>query len=367
MPKSFILVALLVLSSLTATVLAQPPAVEPAPVDGCEVIARVNGQVILSREVLWEANLILTEKADKIPPGKADEVRNAIMQQRLMSMLDMKMLYADFRRKVPEANLAAIHESLSKRFEENDIPGLMKKVGVETPQELPGRLIELGTSLREREEDFYQRMISRSWVQEQVQVDREVTRDQLLEYYRENSAEFEYPTQARWEELMMRFSRFKTKAEAYRALAALGNDAYRAAVAQPDRSQPAFEALAKSKSQGFTADEGGQQDWTTQGALAADTLDQALFTLPIGEMSPILESKLGFHIVRVLERKQAGKTPFTEVQEEITSKIRNKRFQVAVEEKLDELRRGVRIWTKYTGNIDPVEYAAGRMSSTKRR
>lgn len=359
------LVACFLLCSLSATAQPYKPGSAPAPVDGCEVIARVNGQVVLSREVLWEANLILDQKADQIPPGKEEEVRKAIIQQRLMSMLDMKMLYSDFRRKAPQADLASIHESLSKQFEEQDLPGLVKKVGVETPQELPAKLIELGTSLREREEDFYQRMIARSWVQEQVKVNREVTHDQLLEYYREHAADFEFPTQARWEELMVRFSRFKSKTEAYRALATIGNDAYRAALAQPDRNMPAFEDLARAKSHGFTASKGGQQDWTTQGALAAEKVDQALFTLPVGEMSPILESNTGFHIVRVLERKLAGRTPFTEVQEEITKKIRNQRFQKSIEDKLDEMRLNSRIWTKYTGDIDPVEYSAGR--STKRR
>ena len=31
-------------------------------------------------------------------------------------------------------------------------------------------------------------------------------------------------------------------------------------------------------------------------------------------MSPILESDEGFHIVRVLERQEAGRKPFTDVQ-----------------------------------------------------
>ena len=337
------------------------------PMDECQVIARVDGQVVLACEVIWQVNLRLEGQLDRIPPGQEDEIRKMLMQQYLMSMLDMKMLYADFRRKAPQADLAAIQKSLNDSFEEDELPQLMKRVDVQDEAELSDRLLALGTSVRAQRDDFYQRMIAQSWIRESVDVRREVTHEEMLTYYDEHATEYDYPTQAKWEELMVRFDKYPTKSKAYQALAKIGNDAYQAAVAQPDRTQAAFAAIAKAKSQGFNASSGGLYDWTTQGALAAERVDEAIFTLPIGEMSPILEGNRGFHIVRVLERKQAGRTPFTEVQTEIRDKIRDERFQVAINKKLDELRRNTRIWTLYTGDVDSAEYAAARSSKNKRR
>ncbi|MEM8865728.1 MAG: peptidylprolyl isomerase, partial [Planctomycetota bacterium] len=139
------------------------------------------------------------------------------------------------------------------------------------------------------------------------------------------------------------------------------------AIAQPDKSKPAFVSLAKAKSHGFTASDGGQHDWTTQGSLTAERVDEALFSVAVGEMSPILESDRGFHIVRVLDRKLAGRTAFTEVQDEIRKKILKGRTDKAFAKKLDELRRTARIWTLYDGYIDPVEYAASKRPKAKRR
>lgn len=328
--------------------------------DECEVIARVNGQVILACEVLWQVNLILEEIGDQIPPKERERARRGLMQKNLMSMLDMKILYGDFRRKAPMADLAAIHENLSKIFDEEEVPRLMKRVDVEKRSELPERLHELGTSMRQQREDFYWRMIARSWVNQSIDIDKEVRHDKMLAYYEKHSADFEFPTQAKWEELVVEFSEFNgDRAKAYAELCKIGNDAYRAATAQPDKNQPAFAAIAKARSQGFNAKEGGQYDWTTQGSLADDAVDEALFTLPIGEMSPILKSDHGFHIVRVLDRKLAGKTPFTEVQAEITKKIRDERFNVAISQKLDELRREAQIWTVFAGDISE-EYRKAR-------
>lgn len=336
-----------------------------APIDGCQVIAKVGSEAVLSREVLWTTNLILEKHKDQIPPQQLPEVRKRLMAQQLMSMLDMKIMYSSFRQNSPQADLAAIHANLDKPFEEKEVPRLMEQVGVTDRRKLDARLTELGTSLRERKEDFYQRMIARSWVTESVDINREVQHEEMLDYYRSHAAEFEFPTQARWEELAVRHDRYPTKAEAYRALAETGNEAYRLARAAAP-AEAAFGSLAKERSQGFTAADGGLHEWTTKGSLAAERIDEALFSLPIGEMSPILESDLGFHIVRVVERHEAGRRPFTEVQNEITEKIREDRFQQAIEAKLTELRRKARIWTLFTGDIDPAEYAAAREAPAPR-
>lgn len=339
----------------------------PEPLTECEVIARVNGQVVTACEVLWQVNLMVEDKLDRIPPDELPRIKRSLMQRHLMSMLDMKMLYADFRRKAPEADLAAIHQNLAETFDEQEIPSLMERVGVEKESELEPRLVALGTSIRERRDDFYQTMIARSWINESVSVDRVVTHDELLEYYQDHATDYEYPTQAKWEELMVRSDRFASKSDAYRKLAEIGNRAYQAAVSLSDKSQPAFIEIAKAESHSFNAEEGGQHDWTTKGSLAAERIDEALFSVPVGEMSPIVESDLGFHIVRVLERREAGRTPFTEVQKGIREKIIAQRTDKAFAKQLDTLRRRCRIWTTFDGYLDSNEYADARAGKTKQR
>lgn len=338
------------------------------PMAECEVIARVNGEVVTACEVMWHVNLMLEDKLDRIPSEELPKIRNALMKRELMGLLDTKILYGDFRRKAEGADLDAIHQNLAKPFEEKELDRLVKIFGVDDKAELPQRMADLGTSMRDQREDFFQKMIARSWINESLKVDRDVDRDQLLAAYRAKAASYDYPTQARWEELMLRFDRFGgDKAAAYAAMAQLGNEAYGAFTAQADQTKPAFEAIAKAKSHAYNAGDGGQNDWTTKGSLADERIDEALFTLPVGQMSPILESDRGFHIVRVIERKEAGRTPFTEVQGDIRREIIRKRSDLAFNKKLSEMRRSARIWTVFDGDIDAVEYAAARESKSKRR
>jgi parvulin-like peptidyl-prolyl isomerase len=113
----------------------------------------------------------------------------------------------------------------------------------------------------------------------------------------------------------------------------------------------AFGEVATAKSDGFTAKTGGDHDWTTKGALQCKAIDSALFTLQVGQMSPILDSGPMFHIVRVLERKEAGRKSYTDVQANIREKLKEQRFQAEIEKYLTRLRGEARIWTAFTGNV----------------
>jgi peptidyl-prolyl cis-trans isomerase C len=85
-------------------------------------------------------------------------------------------------------------------------------------------------------------------------------------------------------------------------------------------------------------------------------LDRALFELPIGQLSPIIEDETGYHIIRVLERHPAGRTPFTEVQKEIKKKLQEEKRKAAFAEYVARLRREIPVWTIY----DHVSGATGQ-------
>jgi parvulin-like peptidyl-prolyl isomerase len=193
-------------------------------------------------------------------------------------------------------------------------------------------------------------MIARSWLQQSVKINKEVTHEQLIEFYREHESDYDQPERVRWEELMVRFDKHASKSEAYAALALLGNDAHAATQATPV-GQAAFGAIAPGKSDGFTAADGGVYDWTTQGSLASEQINKALFESPVGEMSAILEGPTGFHIVRVIERREAGPTPFRDIQGKIREDIYQERSTKAINEKMTEMKKTARLWTVFTGDL----------------
>jgi hypothetical protein len=228
----------------------------------------------------------------------------------------------------------------------------MELLKAPTREALEQELVRLGSSLNDVRQTFIEREAVRFWIRSRVEFNEEVRPDEMLEYYQEHLADYEFPTQARWEELVVRKTRFANPEQAFGELANMGNEVWQRAAATPGGLQgPAFIEVAKTRSDGFNAKDGGQYDWTEKGALRTTAIDQALFTLQVGQLSPILESETGFHIIRVLERKEAGRKAFTEVQADIREKLKEGRFEVAVTEYLDSIHANAQIWTPQSGQI----------------
>ena len=324
------------------------PTSQVQSLEECEVIAKIDGQVIQACEVLWQVKMVMEKNRSRIPPEQEEEVYQTLMQQQITTLVDTKILYADFLRNVPKQNLHAIQDKLSEPFEEQQLPRLIKQFNATDVDDLQLKLVNLGTSLNDLKQAFLEQTIAHEWMRASIEFNDEVTHDEMLAYYREHLAEYEYPTQVRWEELMVQRNRFTNRGKAITAICEMGNQAYQAAVAGK-LTGPIFTEIAQAKSHGWTAKKGGLHDWTTQGALKTTAIDQALFTLQIGQLSNLIESSTGFHIVRVLERKQAGCQPFREVQFDIVKDIQQARYRMTIDNHLEKIRSHAQIWTVYTG------------------
>jgi PPIC-type PPIASE domain len=347
-------------------------AADNANLEGCQVIARVDDQVVLACEVLWRVNLLLEEYQRKAPAGqrvpqdKIDDTRKQLMQREVASMVDRKLLFNQFRRAVPQENMPRIEENLRAPFEQHELPALMKQVNVDNQRDLEIELARLGSSLADVRRSFNERIMASEWIRSKVKVNEDVGPDEMIEYYRGHLADYDFPSQARWEELMVRKDRFKDAGAAYAEIAELGNNVWQTGTQKPVRGA-AFAEIAKAKSDGFTAKDGGVRDWTTKGALQCKAIDDALFTLQVGQMSPIIDSGPAFHIIRVLERKEAGRKAFTDVQADIRDRLKEKRYQKEASTYLTTLRQDARVWTVFTGNVSAEVLLGRKPDETQQR
>lgn len=342
--------------------------------EACEVIARVDNQVVLASDVMWEANLIINDNLDRIPPEQIEETRDMLMQKQLRSYIDTKLLYADFRRQARGADMDSIRKQLDEPFQTGgksgdspgSLPGLMKALEAQNLNELDRKLMELGTSVAARKDAYIEKAIAQTWVQEQVNVPKP-TYAELSQYYREHQEDYAFPTAARWEELTVKFANHPSRDAARAKLAEAGNLVWQRTSQNPPTNQPIFTDVATKYSEVFNAAEGGVNDWTSQGSLRETSLDQALFSLPIGSLSPMIETETGYHIVRVIERREAGHTPFAELQDKIREQIMNQGFREQTEKLISRLRRETRIWTIYNGDTTAEAFLTSPPSPLKRR
>ena len=69
-------------------------------------------------------------------------------------------------------------------------------------------------------------------------------------------------------------------------------------------------------SQGPAAAQGGDVGFIGKGTIIPE-VEAVAFSLPIGQVSEVIESSVGFHIIQVVEKKGAGLKPIAAVREEI--------------------------------------------------
>jgi hypothetical protein len=346
------------------------PTLQPKaqPIEGSEIIARVDGEVILASDVLWQVRQLIKMARQPIPPEHVAEAETMLTQNLMMGMLDTKLLYADFRRTVPAENLPKISESLDEPFRESEIPRLIGMLKLQNQAELEAVLESSGTSLKDVQRQFVEKQIASKWLQEKAPRPNPITYEQLKAYYDDHLKEYEFEPKVQWEELMVRFDRCGGNRDvAWQQLCEMGNSVWQAAQANPDLRGPAFGAVARAKSHGFTAAQGGLHEWTTPGSLRCEALNEALNTLAVGQMSSGIESELGFHIVRVLERKPGGRVPFTEAQADIRKLLEGEQKVTLVESELTRLRKGARVWTLFHGDLSGPQFAELLDEQSQRR
>ncbi len=312
------------------------PVAAPRLLEGGQIVARIAGEIVLACDVSEGIEETLAANRDRFPPEQLEVVRLMLMKRNLDQIVDTKLLYAEARRTIPKENYAKIEEQIEKQFEQDRLPQLYKATKTTTRSELEAKLQEIGSSLERQKRAYGERLLAQQWLRQNIELDEEISHAEMLAYYQEHLAEYEFEAKARWEELAVRYDRYRDKAEAYRTIAEMGNAIWRGT---------ALADIAKEKSDGPTASDGGQYDWTTRGSLVSQDLNRAIFTLPVGQLSPIIASETAFHIVRVLERRDAGRTSFVEAQVEIKKKLKQERRDKQIEQYMAKLRQESRVWS----------------------
>ena len=258
----------------------------------------------------------------------------------MTNSIETKLLYLDFLRSLPDDKRKDILPNIQKRaeeqFYEKQLPDALKRAQLNSSIELDAELRKFGSSLAAQRQMFVERILGQSVLGQKIDYEPEVTHQEMLDYYREHAEQYEVPARARWEKLTVRFDRHAGRAEAWAALAAMGNEVLRGAP---------LEAVARRSSQDVDAPQGGYHDWTTYGSLASEVLNRAIFSLPVGKLSERLEDQRGFHIVRVIQREEAGRVPFLEAQVDIKEAIRKEKVRQQVTEYVTKLRNEIPVWT----------------------
>lgn len=358
-----------------AVAVAQPPGFDASeitlPTEPAAMVANVDGVPILLRDVAESVDnnikQIIASSGRQPSPEELEMARATLIRRELRKEIQGKMMYRAFVRKMtgtqPEEKRAEMEQSITsnvrKMFYEQQVPKLLEQYKLETIAEADAELRKSGSSLEQQERRFVESLLGQEYIRGELDKDPEIPLPDMKFYYEQNTEKFSRDARARWEQLTALFSRFETKEEARNAIIQMGNEAYFGGNVQ---------AVAKRLSQEPLADEtGGLHAWTNQGSLASDILDQQIFSLPINKLSQIIEDDNGFHIIRVIEREDAGMLSFADAQEEIREVLKENLQQEQQKKLITDLERKIPVWTIFPQDVPqskPLEGTAVASASS---
>ena len=99
-----------------------------------------------------------------------------------------------------------------------------------------------------------------------------------------------------------------------------------------------FEILAAQYSKGPAASQGGDIGFVERGVMVPE-VEKAAFSLPAGQVSDVIETEMGFHIIAVVDKRGAGLKPLPMVRNEIKAKIEDEKVTKKYDEWIEDLRK----------------------------
>jgi peptidyl-prolyl cis-trans isomerase SurA len=278
-------------------------------------VAVVNDEIIFLSELEEYGKMYFEEIRRKAPPGERQEKLTRARRDALDQLIENKLLDQEIKKRKVEVSEKDVDAAMEEILKQNRI----------TIEEMKMALAKQGMTLtayreRLRENIGRMRLISREIKSKIVIHDEEVRR-----IYRERMPEYMIPLEVQLQQIFFAVPRNPAPDR----IAAVEKQA--GEVLQQAREGRDFAELAKKYSQSPEGKEGGGLGFFKSKELMPE-LEEASFSLKAGEISPLVRTAEGFHILRVVARRGGEPKSYAEVQ----GKIREEMMQAESEKKFQE-------------------------------
>lgn len=291
------------------------------------IVATVGSEVILYSELLAEIQGELNDfRRDAQSPEAFDRLADTLLQSALEQAIEGKLLFREAQLlgvEIDDERVEARVDALRKLYPTNEA--------------FLSELDAAGETLTEFRERQYKRLMARSVYASKLRIlEADVVVDEagLSRYYDTHREDFRRKERVRVRQIFIPVGSAPEARAKTRARIDLIREELNAGAA--------FDALAKRYSKAPGADQGGVIGWQQRGDLVA-VLEEAVFALPAGGVSDVIETEGGVHIMKVDERQEAGIAPLDKLRMEIEPLLRSQAASERYRKWIKELHKRSRV------------------------
>lgn len=302
------------------------PAPAPAgtPLALPEVVATVNGQNITREDLEKVFNAAVQASGAQVSDLAPDQQLAGYNQLLQDLILDKLVDEAAAKEQVTDADVDAEIAKIKAQFPD--------------AAAFDAQLAQAGMTPEKLRENIRDGLMQSRWMQSQVKP-ADITPEKAREFYDANPQEFDQPETVKASHIL-----FMVDAEATPEVAAQKEEAAKKAAERASKGED-FTALAKELSEEPGASEsGGDLGFFPKDRMVPE-FAEAAFVQEVGTVGQPVKTQFGWHVIKVTDKKPAGKVPFDEVQEQITGYLKSQSQREAVQAVLNKLKESAKIET----------------------
>jgi peptidyl-prolyl cis-trans isomerase C len=308
--------------SLVGTLHAQKPEQQPAAGGKAAV---VNGVVIQEEEVnrglLYQQQRMLATTGQVIRPEMMTEARKMVLE----NLIDRELLYQQSRKKGISIKDAEVNEQLDR---------LKKQYPNE--QAFKDSMAEDHLNEDTVKSRIKMNLAVQQFVEKEFGGKVDVTEAEAKAFYDGHPEYFTEPEAIRASGILIKVDVKSDAAKKQEARKKMED------IQKRVKKGEDFATLAKDFSQDASAAQGGDLGTIPRGRMPK-ALDDAAFSLKPGEVSNVVETEVGFHLIKVHEKRPEQVVPFKDVEEKIRQHLSNQKLTQRVNEYLNEVKKTAKI------------------------
>jgi peptidyl-prolyl cis-trans isomerase C len=296
---------------------------DKAPSPGNE-IASVNDKPIFKNKYDLELDVFQRRAAEE---GRqlSDTDLKILKHQILENLIDTELLYQQSQKegiKVDEQDINEQIETIRKRFSDE----------AEYKKALEG----MGVSEKEIRTDIQRGLAISQLLDINVGQKVTVTEEESKNFYNNNPDMFKQPEQIKASHILIKVAPDAEESKKVQARKKIET------IQKKIHQGQNFGLMAKTNSEGPTAQREGDLGYFTRGQMVKP-FEDAAFALNIGEVSEIVETQFGYHLIKVTDKKPARTIPYKEVQPMLDQHLKNEKEKTEIQGYIENLKKSATI------------------------
>jgi peptidyl-prolyl cis-trans isomerase C len=298
-----------------------PPPAKPLPAQLPDVLARVNGEAVMKADFDRLIKNMELRANQPIPAERRDD----LYRKALDELVTYTVLSQETRaRKV--------------NVTDADVDGSIQQMRSQFPSEdaFKKALEARGMSLDKLKADTRIDISINKMVEAEVSTQPPPSDAQIRDFYDKNPDKFKQDETVRASHIL-----FKVDENADAATKKKAMDEAQSVLKQA-RGGADFAELAKKHTAYGSAQQGGDLNFFTKGEMVPP-FDQAAFAMKPGEISDVVTTQFGYHIIKVTDRRPASTVPFEQVSGRIKEFLTEQQKQQKAEAFIQSLKQKAKI------------------------